>query len=323
MDNIIALEFCRVPLAQIDRDDKLTDFSLGAAPSLLETSIREIGVTHPLLLVRRSAGYRIVSGHRRFLIAARLGFSDIPAQILTAAGDASMLETNLIENSRQYSDVEKGLIARKLRDAGVPEDRIISRHMPFLGLERSKKLYADFIQVETLTPGLRLLLHELNVPVRVFSLCFGWDAQSLSAVETLFAELRPGINKWRELLELVDETARRDDIKVADLLLRQEIQSIPKDLPVNEKYDRVYQALYQRRYPALWDLKKRALLTLDRLKLDDKIKIRAAENFENGEIKVEFKFTTQEELKSYVEQLSGVSGSEPIAALIKVFKDVK
>jgi hypothetical protein len=236
-----------------------------------------------------------------------------------------MLETNLIENSahRQYSDVEKGLIVRKLLDAGIPEDQILNRYMPFLELERSKKLYADFIRVATLTPGLRQLLHELNVPLRVFSLCFGWEAQSLSIVETLFAALRPGVNKWRELLELIDETARRDDIKVADLLLRQEIQSIreAEGLSAHEKYDRIFQVAYQWRYPTLWGLKKQVMLTLDQLKLDDKIKIRASENFENGEIKVEFKFTTQEELRMYVEQLRGVSGSEPIAALIKVFKE--
>ena len=319
-------EFCRIPLSQINSDDRLTDFSLGAMPPFLETSIREIGVTHPLLLASQNDGYRIVSGHRRFRIACHLKFPDLPARILNTMDDASILETNLIENSahRQYSDIEKGLIVRKLRDAGVLEGRTLSRLMPFLGLEQSRKLYKDFLQVGSLTPGLSLLLHELNVPLRVFSVCFGWDIQSRGVVEALFAVLRPGINKWRDFLELVDETARREDIQVADLLLRPEISSIQKsdNLSAHEKYDRIFQVIYQWRYPLLWDLKKKVILTLDQLKLDDKIKIRTSENFENGELKVEFKFTTQEEFKRYVEQLSGVSGSEPIAALIKIFREV-
>lgn len=325
MDNMTSPEFCRVPLAQIDREDRLTDFSLGAEPLFLEASIKEIGVTHPLLLVCRKKSYRIVCGHRRFRIAERLRFANLPARVLTSLDDASMLEANLIENRslRQYSDIEKGLIICKLQKAGIFEDQILNRFMPFLELERSKKLYKDFSQVGTLPPGLRSLLHELNVPLRIFSVCFGWDARSLSVVETMFAMLRPGVNKWRGLLDLVDETARRESIQVAELLLRPEIRSIQETetLPSHEKYDRIFQTLYQWRYPKLSDLRKQVILTLDRLKLDDKIKIRTAENFENGEIKIEFKFTTQEELKKYVEQLSGVSGSESMAALIKIFKE--
>ncbi len=324
MSNLMSFEFCRVPLNKIDREFCLTDFSLGSAPTSLEISIREIGMTHPLFLARNNESYRIVSGHRRFRIAAHLGFVDIPAQILATADEVIMLETNLIENSahRQYSDVEKGLILIKLHQAGVSEDKMVNRFMPLLGLERSKKLYTDFFQVGALTPGLRMLLHEMNVPLRVFSVCFGWDAQSLGAVETLFGMLRPGVNKWRELLELVDETARRENVKVGELLSRPEIQTILEEeiSPGHEKYDRVFQTVYQWRYPTLSDLKRRVLLGLDRLKLDDKIKVRTSENFENGEIKIEFKFTTQEELKRYVEQLSRASGSEQMAELIKVFE---
>lgn len=319
----MSFEFCRIPLTQIDREYCLTDFSLGSAPVSLETSIREIGVTHPLCLAPSNERYLIVSGHRRFRIAVSLGFLDLPAQILATADETIMLETNLIENSahRQYSDVEKGLILLKLHQAGVSEDKTLNQFMPLLGLERSKKLYTDFFQVGTLAPGLRMLLHEMNVPLRVFSVCFGWDAHSLSSVEIVFAMLRPGVNKWREMLDLVDETARRENIKVSDLLSRQEIQTILNEetLPGSEKYDRIFQTVYQWRYPTLSNLKRQVLLALDRLKLDDKIKVRTSENFENGEIRIEFKFTTQEELKRYVNQLSSISDSEKMAELIKVF----
>lgn len=325
MVNLTFLEICRIPLSQIDGEFHLTDFSLASQGNSLELSITQMGVAHPLLLVRRNGGYGIVSGHRRFRLARSLKLTDVPARVLEIMAEPDMLETNLIENvaHKQYSDVEKGLILQKFHATGLPDVQIIDQIMPLLSLEKSKKLYTDLLRVGNLPPELRLLMHALKMPLRFFSVCFRWCLEDLKAVESLLALLRPGMNKSRDLLDLLDETARCEQATIAELLARAGINAVRENdnLSSHEKYDRIFQEIHQWRHPRLSDLKKRVLLSLDKLKLSDKIKIRTAENFENGEIKVEFRFTSREELKKYADQLSAVAESEAMMELIRVFKE--
>ncbi|MBI4382653.1 MAG: ParB N-terminal domain-containing protein [Nitrospinae bacterium] len=356
-----SLEFRRVPVDRIEWDFRLTDFSLGPPPVSLARSIREIGITHPLVLVPRGGVFGVAAGHRRARLARASNYSEVPAWVLGAGTEtATLLKINLAENAshREFSDVEKGTVLRRALEAGLSEERTVAEIMPLAGLERSKKLYVDFLKAGGLPDGLRSLLHDSNVPLRVFSVFFQWDPESLAAAEKLFSALRPGnasertgqaqtahddayspskpsqlgpaarwpgVNKWRELLELLHETARRDGLRPADLLRGREIQSVLESdgATAGEKYDRILHTVRQWRYPALSELKQRVLLALDRLKLDEKIRVRTSESFENGEIKIEIRFLTQKELVALAEQLAKASASGPMADLIKIFRELE
>ena len=199
--------FKSVPIKSIDVDDQLTNFSWGVPVDSLHQSIEEVGVIHPVTLAPVGNGFRIVCGHRRVKISSQLQTKEIPARILDLApSDETMLMLNLSENQlhHHYSDIEKGLILFKLSEARVPEIRIIEKYMPMLGLEKSKKLLDDYLSTNQLTTGLKTLLHEMNVPLRTFSVFFNWSAESAVAAERFFSALRPGINKWRDLLEWVE-----------------------------------------------------------------------------------------------------------------------
>ena len=170
--------FKSVPIKSIDVDDQLTNFSWGVPADSLKQSIEEIGVIHPVTLVPLGNGFRIVCGHKRIKIVSQLKIKEIPARILDLApSDETMLMLNLSENQlhHHYSDIEKGLILFKLSEARVPEIRTIEKYMPMLGLEKSKKLLDDHLKANQLVLGLKTLLHEMNVPVRIFSVLFYWN----------------------------------------------------------------------------------------------------------------------------------------------------
>lgn len=316
--------FVFIQPGQIDLEDRLTDFSLGPIPPSLRASIKKIGITHPAALARVGKRYRIVCGHRRTRIAKELGLENLPATLMPPGmTDEDMLAINLIENSaqRQYSDVEKGAILRKLSRAGASEDRIIDKYMPIAGLERSKKLCQDFQAAESWGRGLKKLLHDLNVPLRVYSTLLRWDDASRDRAESFFSALRPGVNKWRELLELIDEISRRDEERPGNILERKEIQAaLQNDTPT--RYDKIHRVLFQWRFPVLYDLRKDVRSALDKLKLGRGIKVNAPENFENGDIRIELKFKTPEELSALADELSNASRSDPMKDLIRVFKNL-
>ena len=318
--------FKSVPIKSIDVDDQLTNFSWGVPADSLQQSIEEIGLIHPVTLVPLGKSFRIVCGHKRIKIVSQLKIKEIPARILSPAPDEEvMLMLNLSENQflHQYSAIEKGLILSKLCTVKIPEIRIIEKYMPMLGLEKSKKLLDDHLKANQLLLGLKTLLHEMNVPLRTFSVFFNWNAKSAMAAERFFSALRPGVNKWRDLLEWVEEISTRDGITPLDLFELPELQSVlnQNDLAPNVRYDRIRQILHSRRYPILSDLRVRLARSLDALKLDNKTKVHVQDSFESDEIRIEMKFRTREEFVSQVEKLVRASDSEALDELIRIFKN--
>jgi hypothetical protein len=318
--------FKSLPIKSIDVDDQLTNFSWGVPADSLQQSIEEVGLIHPVTLVPLGKSFRIVCGHKRIKIVSQLKIKEIPARILNPAPDEEvMLMLNLSENQflHQYSAIEKGLILSKLCTVKISEIRIIEKYMPMLGLEKSKKLLDDYLGTKQLTTGLKTLLHEMNVPLRTFSVFFNWNAKSAMAAERFFSVLRPGVNKWRDLLEWVEEISIRDEITPLDLFELPELQSAlnQNDLAPNVRYDRIRQILHSRRYPVLSDLRVRLARSLDALKLDNKTKVHVQDSFESDEIRIEMKFRTREEFVSQVEKLVRASDSEALDELIRIFKN--
>ena len=316
-----------IPTEEI-REDTLTRFSMDPPPDALLQSINALGITHPVLLAPASKGYQIVCGHRRVECVRLLGFVSVPAFVLAEApAPAALLKRNLIENRahRTYSDIEKGGIVLKLAEAGILEAEIIQDYLHLLGLERSKKLFVDLQRCATFSKSLSTLLHSLNVPLRVFSILFRWDAESRAAAESLLDTLRPGVNKCRELLELTDETAVKENTSPQAIMSRKEIQTPLNnaDLPINQKYDAIHQQLRLWRYPVLTDLQKQVYRAIDQLKLDGRIKLRTPENFESNQFKIELNFSSREELTAQVEQLFRATDAEALDELIRIFRDMK
>jgi len=317
--------FKSIPLTSIDLDDQLTCFNFDAPTDSLKQSIEELGIIHPVTLVQEANRFQIVCGHSRVKISSLLQLVDIPARILDSLpNDETKLMLNLSENQlhHHYSDIEKGLILFKLSGVKVPKIRIIEKYMPMLGLEKSKKLLEDHLNSDQLLYSLKTLLHEMNVPLRIFSVFFDWDTQSVEAAERFFSILRPGVNKWRDLLEWVDEISVRDKISPSNLFELPELQSIlnQNDLSPNDRYDRIRQIFYSRRYPILSDLRVRLAKSLDALKLDDKTKVHVQDSFESDEIRIEIKFRTREEFVNQLEKLVRASDSEALDELISIFK---
>lgn len=316
-----------IELGCIDRD-RLTDFSLGSLPEALWVSMRQIGITHPVTLLREGDRFGIVCGHRRVGIAQEVELETVPAWVWNGElSDADRLFWNLKENlgHRSWSDAEKGLILGRLQQAGVSVEDCVQDALPLLGLEKSKKLAEDFLSAQAFQPGQLTLLHSLNVPLRVFKTMFRWSDEDRALVFDLFAKLQPGVNKWREVLEKVDEIAVRDNVSPRHVLGEPEIQSVLNnaDLSAHEQYDAIHKQLHARRNPHLSELQRSVGLAIDKLQLDGRVKLKAPENFENDLLRVEMKFDTVDEFTRQVEQLFKACDSEALAELIRIFKEMK
>lgn len=315
-----------VLISELDRENRLTDFSLNpnGCPEKLVDSVKEVGIRHPISICSANKPYKIISGHKRVQAAIKSGLTTIPAFSVPTMDDALVM--NLKENFalRQYSDIEKGCILNKLIAEGIEEDTILDLYMPLLELERSKKIFQDLVLVEKIGSGLQKLLHQSKVPVKVFQIFFNWDPENQQAAERFFSVTRPGVNKWRDLLELTEEISRRDGISPKEIFSSPATLETLEDnsLTPPQKYDRVQAGLQQKRYPVLSDLKKQVLRALDEMKLDDKTRLKYDDAFESDEIKLELKFRDERELSQQVEKIFHALQSGSIEKLIKIIKAV-
>ena len=313
-----------IPLTDINEEDLLTDFSMDGCPEKLMDSVKVIGIRHPICVFASGNQYSIVSGHKRFQAASRSGLTTVPAFIAPEMDDASRLVINLNENfgQRHYSDIEKGRILNKLTQAGVSDETIIKEYMPLLTLERSKKLYQNLSGVKSLSHKMLILLHRAGVPVKTFKTFYKWD--SLTEVENMFSILKPGVNKWRDLLELIDETAARENTTQGEIISRDDIQKVltGSDLPAPQRYDPIHKILHNLRYPVLSDLRKQVARTLDEMELDDKTRLRFQDTFESNELKLELKFQSEKELAQQVEKIFKALQTGSVKKLIKIFQDI-
>lgn len=309
-------------MTDINRENCWTNFSLDVCPEKLLDSVKEVGVRHPISICSEIKPYIIISGHKRVQAAIKAGLTHIPAFFVPTMKEA--LALNLKENFalRQHSDIEKGCILNKLIIEGIQEDIIIDQYMPLIELERSKKIFQDLLSVDKISAGLQKLLHQFKVPAKVFQTFYLWNSEDQEAAEKFFSKTRPGVNKWRDLLELIEEISRRDNIFPKEILSSPATLEILADngLTPPQKYDRVYQALQQKRYPVLSDLKKQIARSLDEMKLDSKTRFKYQEAFESDEMQLQLKFRDERELSQQVEKIFHALQSGSIEKLIKIIQ---
>jgi ParB/RepB/Spo0J family partition protein len=312
-----------IALTDIDEENRLTDFSMDGCPEKLTDSVKVIGIRHPISVCPSGDIYSIVSGHKRFQAAPRAGLTQIPAFIVPELDDVSRLVINLNENfgQRHYSDIEKGNILNKLCNAGVSEETIISEYMPLLELECSKKIFLDLSSVKSLSPKMKTLLHRAEVPVRTFASFYKWDC--LNAAENLFSTLKPGVNKWRDLLELVNEVATRESASQDEILSRDDIQRALTASDLSQKYEEVYKILYNLRYPVLSDMRMKVARAIGEIEMDDNTKIRFQNTFESNELKLELKFQSEKQLSLQIEKIFKALQSGAVEKLIRIFNNIR
>ena len=158
--------------------------------------------------------------------------------------------------------------------------------------------------------------------IKVYQVFFPWDHENQEAAEKIFAATRPGVNKCRHLLELVEEITKRDNISPKEIFSSSStIAALEnRDLTPSQKYDRIHETIQITRYPILSDLKKQIARALDEIKLDDKTRFKYQEAFESDEMKLELKFLDERELSQQVEKIFRALQSGSIEKLIKIIR---
>jgi len=131
-------------------------------------------------------------------------------------------------------------------------------------------------------------------------------------------------NKWRHMLQLLDEVCRMLEISVNDLLDMYEFREIltKKNLQPPVRTRLIKQELFFLRYPELNNLKNKFVQRLDRLELPKRISLHYDPFFEDEDLSLIFKMNSFKELKNHFKYLEDIFSNKNKGNKKKFWEDL-
>jgi ParB family transcriptional regulator, chromosome partitioning protein len=269
---------------RIDTTDSTFRITTADGIDALCLSIRTVGLLTPPILQSAGGGYRVVSGFRRIAACRRLGRAEIPARLLgpetsrlvsarlAIADNTGQRTLNLIEQSR----------AIRLMASVLPADGNLGQALGSVGLAPNSAL----TQKISLLAGLPAVIQE-GVLAETLSLAMALELGGMPAEEgvllaQLFDQLKPSLNKQREISTLATEIALRDGLDLVALFSSEPLAGIRSDpqMDRNRKIREIRILLYQKRYPELSRFEGRVAEALRDLKLGPGLSLTPPRHFE-------------------------------------------
>jgi ParB family chromosome partitioning protein len=172
-----ALQQCGIEEVQPNPFQPRKTFSDEQLQELVD-SIREKGILQPLLVRRKSDGYELIAGERRWRAAQRAGLREIPI-LVRDVSDSEMLELSLIENIQRenLNAIEEAEAYKRLVEQFHFTQEEISKKV---GKDRTT--IANTVRLLRLPPEIKLSLAEGKITMghaRAFLSLDGVDKQKL------------------------------------------------------------------------------------------------------------------------------------------------
>ena len=163
-------------------------------------SIKEVGLVNPPVVTARSGRLLIVAGWKRALACRELSLSPLPVFLLEEADDLKAFRMSFFENltMRRFSLLEKSEIIRKLFGLGEGEKKIIKTYLPLLAIPPTYDYYTLFMNISSLKPEEKELIHKKNVPLAALQRLVEFTPEDRSPLYPLLLPL--GQNKQKDLL---------------------------------------------------------------------------------------------------------------------------
>jgi ParB-like chromosome segregation protein Spo0J len=309
----MTLPFTKTTLRKISLDKiDLTDdtFSTNFMPDLraLRSSITEMGLIEPVLLREKPKGYQIVSGFRRLSVLHGLGVEEVESRIIKAS-DVKLFSTALHENltTRGLNTVETAIALHKLvHQFKVESPLVIRDYLPLFGLETNVKILSTYLSLATMEEELKKYALQEGVSRSNIRKLASISHEDRLELIPFLSSMKLGESRLREILTLLEEISRRDQISAGKVVRYPEIREITDhpELTPSQKTERVKRTLMALRYPRMNQLEESFDKKRRQLHLPPGIALCHHPSFESKGIKIELQFMTLEEYRSLLSTLS-------------------
>ncbi|MGA9263218.1 MAG: ParB N-terminal domain-containing protein [Desulfobacterales bacterium] len=287
----------------------------------LKNSIAALGVLDPPILRQKADGYQIVAGFRRIDACRLLGRYDIRARVLpTDIDDSTCVRLAIADNSLQRPlDLIETARALKLLSEVVTDEMELSRQAAVLALPDNPSLMRKIMSLTTLPAGLQNRLTAGELAMAMALELKRLDSTTAESMGRLFADLKLGLNRQRELLSLLTEIARREGITLAELLTEPALLNLMSapDLERSQKAGQLRSLLRRRRYPVMSAATARFQDLVRQLHLGPGIQLVPPGNFEGTTYTLAITFDRLDQLRDRSLQIENLLRSQTLKAFFE------
>jgi len=289
----------------------------------LRDSLATVGLLNfPRVRAVENGGWQPVTGWKRLLAAAQLGWPAIPALVLgPETPEAQRLLLYLHDNAftRPFNPLEQALLASRLLDHWT-RDTLIAKGLPLLGLPPARSHLDRLLGAVLLETPWQELVAQERLALTAAARLAAWDPVDRLAALPFLATLPLSRSKQEEFVAGVEILARRERVSRADILQRREFQQ-HLDAPAlnpQERAEAVRRRLNEWVSPRFCAAKKAFAAGLDRLGLRRHPRLRLTEPpaFEGPDFELTLKFTDNQELRKLLQELSRLASLPDFEALI-------
>lgn len=318
-------EYTSIPIESIDRNDTL--YRITSVPSALidENSLQQFGIIAPVIVQRTTGGnLRVVDGFYRLRIADSAGLPDVPA-LIVAMDDLSCFRyavSQAVAQGRCSAFDLSDALYKLLNVFNVPIGEILQTYVPLMGFTPMEDMLDKLLGLQSFSAEQRSILERTAIESDKVFILNEIDASIRDDVIHLLAALRPSQNKFRQLVEWIDEIARREDIPVSEVIGDPVVREILDDQVLNsgQKLNRLRDTLFHRRNPSVSGTLNAVDQKIRELKLGNQVKLTVPPYLEGSKMSVELSFQTKQQLQAALERLRAASekpGFDEILSLVQ------
>ncbi len=310
-----------IQLSAVKLEDNTYRITTKAKVDDLAASIQQIGLIHPPLIKQTtSAGYVIISGFRRIAACMYLGWKEIPTRVLDAdIDDARCVSYAIVDNALQRPlnliEISRSIA---LLSTVITDDDALAETASKLGLPADPGLNRKIKKICDLATPIQdgILANTISLAMALELAKF--DANIGVAFAKIFAQLKIGLNKQRELIVLLDEIAHRENTTIENLLNEKDIRQILDDdnLDRAQQRQRIREYLTQRRFPTISRTQHEFKRQIKNLELDHRMALVPPKDFEGSSYTLRLSFSSVSELEELQGKLDRIIQSEGLAKFL-------
>ncbi|MHB8069681.1 MAG: ParB/RepB/Spo0J family partition protein [Desulfobaccales bacterium] len=322
---IAAAPFQEISLTALDLEDHSFVFSPPPDLSRVQASIREVGLLNPPW-VRSVDGdrFQVVTGWKRLLAAAQLGWEQVTARVLPGdTPEARCLLVHLYDNalSRGFCPLEQALLAERLQ-RHWDRQTVVQKFLPCLGLAPSLTLLERLLALAGLEQPWQQLAAQGRLSLPAAQMLASWQPRDRGAVAPFLEELPLSQSKQEEFLQGLDLLARREGAAPGELLSREEFrQYLQEEAGTLQARAAALRLLLQKLVsPRLAAAQQGFQTGLQRLGLrhHPRLRLQPPPAFEGPDFHLEVKFRDAAELRELLEELGRLARDEEFSDLTSV-----
>ena len=324
---MVEAEFCSIQLDKIDWNDTSCQITYGPFPPKLLLSIQTVGLIEPPLLQGKKNGlFRIVCGGRRLAACKKVGLDSVACRMLSSSIDHQRcLRLAIYDNvtQRTLNPVEKSLVLAKMADY-LEEPQLINEFMPLLDLEPSITLFNRYLGLHDLEKVIldSLAVGRLNERI-AFALAREKQEDRLAYLR-LFEELPFSVSVQEELLETVEQIARKENLTPEQLLSSGEVSALRQTStrPARQRAQQIRKHLQDRCSPRLTARRERFAREVRNLGLPVGVRLVPPPYFEGPKWILECTFERADELARRLRQVAQLTDQPDFQGVMESKSDL-